>query len=145
MIFPSLPINWLNCTSRCKLKRQKTSLPLPPHAVTKAQRQHSSAFVQLPRTPYELQQTCRPPDVCLASFLYLFLYTNFIRNIFPSSNFRPFCMRSRSTSSSTGIRSSANWNTCAVGWGTVLLAERSRVRFPTVSAFFIDMILPAAL
>ena len=34
----------------------------------------------------------------------------------------------------------------AVGWGTVLRAGRSRVRFPTVSLeFFNDIILPAAL
>ena len=34
----------------------------------------------------------------------------------------------------------------AVGWGTALLAGRSRVRFPMVSLeFFIDIILPAAL
>ena len=34
----------------------------------------------------------------------------------------------------------------AVGWGTTLQVERSRVRFPMVSLeFFIDIILPAAL
>jgi len=34
----------------------------------------------------------------------------------------------------------------AVGWGTTLLAGRSRVRFPIVSLeFFVDIILPAAL
>jgi hypothetical protein len=34
----------------------------------------------------------------------------------------------------------------AVGWGTALQTERSRVRFPMVSLkFFIDIILPAAL
>ena len=34
----------------------------------------------------------------------------------------------------------------AVGWGTVLQAERSRVRFPMVSSeFFIDIILQATL
>jgi hypothetical protein len=35
---------------------------------------------------------------------------------------------------------------CAVGWGTVLQAGISRVRFPIMSLeFFIDIILPAAL
>ena len=34
----------------------------------------------------------------------------------------------------------------AVGWGTALLAGRSRVRFPMASLeFFVDIILPAAL
>jgi len=34
----------------------------------------------------------------------------------------------------------------AVGWGTALQAERSRVGFPMVSLeFFIGMILPAAV
>ena len=33
----------------------------------------------------------------------------------------------------------------AVGWSNVLQAGRSRVRFPMVSEFFIDLILPAAI
>jgi hypothetical protein len=33
----------------------------------------------------------------------------------------------------------------AVGSGTVLQAGRSRVRFPIVSEFFIDIIVPAAI
>ena len=97
----------------------------------------------------------RPSDVCLASFLCLSLYTHFIRKHFRSNNCRPFCSRQRSNWSSLllAFDLQQNWitwtgNTArngAVGWGTVLLAGRPRVRFPTVSAFFTHIILPAAL